>query len=595
MTNDGDGSRGAGDGDGSTGADDSADPTGAGGSNTVERSGSAKRGSEYVYEALLDVGVEVLVGIPGTQTLPLDRSVVERGEMTYVMARHETAVPHVAWGYFEASGTPAATLTVPGPGDTNAMHGLKNAAEDNVPILHVSADVNPADRGKGPIHEIEPDTFDNVVKANVTVERPRDLPAAVSRGIETALTPPYGPVRLGVPSGILAAEFEAPDAEVSVGETRYDNAAAYEAAAAALASAERPVVYAGGGARRSDDGPRVVRELADALDAPVVTSYKGKGVFPEDDPRWLGVTGSHLPAGARRALAAADVVLALGTDFDGVTTDHWELPMGDALVHVNLNPDDVDASYESDVAVVADVTAAGDELLCRLAERDAPADRWNGASVASAVREEYVERLRGEGLFGGGAPANTPELLAAVRQATPREAVVTTDVGGFRLWSMQAFECYGRRRFVTAGSWAGMGVGLPAAIGAAIARPDRPVLCLSGDGGLMMCIHELHTAAEYDLDIVLVVSNNSDYGIISKSPKIREYTDDHEFTWESPSYAQIAEGFGWDAVRVETAADAGDAVAEAFERGGPTLVDVAVETTEPSAAEAAEYDSALTL
>jgi len=109
--------------------------------------------------------------------------------MRYVMARHETAIPHIAWGHYEAGGSVAATLTVPGPGDTNAMHGLKNALEDCVPILHVSADANPDERGKKPIHEIEPDTYDNVVKANVDVERPIDLPAALARGVETALTP----------------------------------------------------------------------------------------------------------------------------------------------------------------------------------------------------------------------------------------------------------------------------------------------------------------------------------------------------------------------------------------------------------------------
>lgn len=122
--------------------------------------------------------------------------------MDYVMARHETAIPHVAWGYYETSGTVAATLTVPGPGETNAMHGLKNAFEDGVPIVHIAADVDPTERGKGPIYEIAPGTYDTVVKENVVVARPFDLQSAVRRGIEVALTPPYGPVRLGVPSGV---------------------------------------------------------------------------------------------------------------------------------------------------------------------------------------------------------------------------------------------------------------------------------------------------------------------------------------------------------------------------------------------------------
>ena len=175
----------------------------------------SSNGSEYVYQALVEAGVEVLIGIPGTQTLPLDRTVVERDEMEYVMARHETAVPHVAWGYYESGGGVAATLTVPGPGETNAMHGLKNAYEDCVPLIHVSADVDPDHYGKKPIHEIEPETYDTVVKRNVIVERAEELPLKVAEGLETALTPPYGPVRLGIPSPILEAEHELPSVSVT--------------------------------------------------------------------------------------------------------------------------------------------------------------------------------------------------------------------------------------------------------------------------------------------------------------------------------------------------------------------------------------------
>ena len=552
-----------------------------------------RRGSEYVYDALVDAGVEVLVGLPGTQTLPLDRAVAERDDMRYVMCRHETAIPHVAWGYHEAGGKTAATLTVPGPGDTNAMHGLKNAAEDCVPILHVSADAAPEDRGKGAIHEIEPDTFDNAVKANVNVERPMDLREDVARGIEVAHAPPTGPVRLGVPSSILDSEFAAPPVVVEPERAEHDIEGNVSRAVDLLAEADRPVIYVGGGARRSPEGVRVVGDLADALDAPVAASYKGKGVFPEDDARFLGVTGSHLPEGARRVLDRADVVLALGTDFDGVTTAHWELPMGETLVHVNLAPEDIGAAYEADVPIVGDVTAVGDALLDELG--GSGAGGWDGASVSRAVREEYLDSLESRGLFEDGPPLQTPRVLREVREATPREAVVTTDVGGFRLWSMQVFETYRPDRFVSAGSWAGMGVGLPAAVGAGLAEPELPVVCLSGDGGLLMCIHELATAAEEDIDLTLVVSNNRDYGIISKSPAIEQYTEGHRFTWETPDYAKIAEGFGCSAVRVETADELGEAVDESVGESGPTLIDVGVRTDEPSAAEAADYDSTVEL
>lgn len=550
-----------------------------------------KRGGDYVYEALLDAGVDLLVGIPGTQTLPLDRTVVERDEMDYVMARHETAIPHVAWGYYESGGGVAATLTVPGPGDTNAMHGLKNAYDDCVPVLHVSADVNPEDRGKSPIHEIEADTFDNVVKENVTVESGLELPAEMARGIEAAFEPPTGPVRFGVPSRILDESFHAPPAEVSPERTTWDADADIDAATALLADAERPVVYVGGGARRSPGGVEAIRGLVEDLDAPVAVSYKGKGVFPEDDPRFLGVTGSHLPPGAKRVLDRADVVLALGTNFDGITTANWSLPMGDRLIHVTLDPESVDVAYEADVAVLADVAGAVESIRDGLEG----AGGWDGGTLASAVREEYREALDAQGLFDDGPPLNTPGVLDAVRTSTPRDAVVATDVGGFRLWSKQVFEAYDPKTYITAGSWGGMGVGLPAAVGAAFANPEKPVVCLTGDGGLMMCVHELHTAAEYDLDVTVVVSNNADYGIISKSPKIDEYTEGHQFTWNSPEFVTVAEGFGCRGTRVESLDDLRDVVTDAVGRDGPDLIDVPVETDEPSAPEAAAYESTVEL
>jgi acetolactate synthase-1/2/3 large subunit len=551
---------------------------------------TTQRGGAHVYEGLRAAGVDLLVGIPGTQTLPLDRTVAEREGMRYVMARHETAVPHVAWGYHEAGGGLAATLTVPGPGDTNAMHGLKNALEDCVPLIHVSAEVNPEDRGKGPIHEIQADTVDNAVKENLTVERPREVRPAVDRGVAIATTPPTGPVRLGVPSGLLASEVESPAADVRAEAATYDATGAYGAAADLLAAADRPVVYVGGGARRSDGGPAAAAALVDALGAPFVTSYKGKGVIDERRSEWLGTTASHLNAGARRVLDAADVVVALGTDFDGVTTDGWSIRMGDALVHVNLDPGAFDRAYDADVAIADDVAHAAYELVARVENGG-----WDGATVGEAVREEYRRELDSADLLSGGDPASTPAVLEEVRTATPEEAIVVTDVGGFRLWAFQTFPAYGPERYVTAGSWAGMGVGLPGAIGASLANPDTPVLCLTGDGGLLMCIHELHTAAEEDVDLTTVVFDNGDYGTISKSPEIADYGGGRQFAWDSPSFVSIAEGFGCRGVEVETPAAVGEAVAERLGEPGVDVLSVPIDPDEPGVKQVADYDSTVSL
>ncbi|UHQ98467.1 thiamine pyrophosphate-binding protein (plasmid) [Natrinema zhouii] len=559
--------------------------------NSTDGGPTVRAGSEQLYDALVDAGIDLLVGLPGTQTLPLDRTVERRDDIRYVMARHETAIPHIAWGYYEAGGDVAATLTVPGPGDTNAMHGLKNALDDRVPLVHIAADADPDDRGKGPIHEIEPDTYDNVVKENVSIKRPVEFHQAIRSGIETALSPPYGPVRLGVPKSLLNAEFRSPPLTIDPPTSRFDGDEEYRTATRMLADAERPVVYLGVGARRSCD-PEAIRALVETLNAPVVTSYKGKGIFPEDDPRWLGVTGSHLPAGARRALEAADVVLALGTRFDGVTTDDWSLPVGDALIHVTLDASRIDVAYESDVAIIEDVASAVTRLRDGLRTESRPDTAWDGTSVGERVRAEYDDRLRAHGLLEDGAPIATAGALRTLRDVLPRETVATTDIGGFRLWAKQTFETYEPETYVTAGSWAGMGVGLPAAIGAKLAAPDRPVVALTGDGGAMMCLQELHTAASYELNVITILFNNQDYGIISKSPQIDQYAEGHRFDWSSPDFVAIAEGFGCRGETVQTLSGLENAVDAALARDdGPELIDVHVDPDEPTAASVADYDS----
>lgn len=561
---------------------------------TQRKQESQKRGGDHVYDALVNAGIELLVGLPGTQTLPLDRVVANRDEMTYVMARHETSIPHIAWGYYEASGKPAATLTVPGPGDTNAMHGLKNAYEDCVPVIHISADTDPENRGKGPIHEIAPDTYDNVVKENINIETETEFMKKVTRAIEVAQTPPYGPIRLGVPSGLLEAVFEAAPVSVTAERVEHDNEIAYTDAVDALADAKRPVMYVGGGARRSPGGDRTIKKLADVLNAPIISSYKGKGVFAEDDSRFVGVTAKHLPAGAKRVLDAADIVLALGTDFDGITTAHWSLPMGETLIHVNLDVSEINAAYESDIAIVDDVSRAGDRLLDGIQSIQQRTQTWNGTDLATTVREEYLEHLADEGMLAN-EPVFTPGALQTVRDVLPRDSVITTDIGGFRLWAKQVFEVYAQDRYITAGSWAGMGVGLPAALGAKIVHPDRPVVSLTGDGGLMMCLTELHTAVEYGLDVIVVVFNNSDYGIISKSPEIDEYTNGHQFEWESPDFVTVAEGFGCDGVTVDSRNGLHEALVDALNTDDPTLINVDIPTNEPSAVDASDYVSSVDL
>jgi len=261
-----------------------------------------------------------------------------------------------------------------------------------------------------------------------------------------------------------------------------------------------------------------------------------------------------------------------------VATVGGSLPLG-PLVHVTLDPADLHTRYETALRVRGDAGAAARRLVDA-----ADTSGWDGAAVGARASRAWEERLREGGFLDDRTPMPTAAALRAVRDALPRETSVTTDVGGFRLWAKQVFDAYDPTGYVTAGSWAGMGVGLPAAVGAAVGT-DGQVACLTGDGGLMMSLGSLHVASEEDLDIVCVVFDNADYGVISASDQIPP--GGPRFDWTAPEFATVAAGMGWRGERVETVAELRAAVDEAVRTGGPVLVDAVVDPAERTAAAAA--------
>ena len=545
---------------------------------------------EAVVDCLLEHGIDVAFGIPGKQTLPLNRALADR-DARFVVARHETAVTHQAWGYAESSapGEMAATVVVPGPGDMNAMNGLKNALNDAVPIVHLAVETERDVRGGDGIHETPPDTYDNVVKENVLVESPAGAVAAVADAIRVAREAPQGPVRVGIPKDVLASRTpQATPPERSLGAVPDAAAEAVERAAALLADAEAPVVLAGGGVRRSGASERL-EAVAEALDAPVVTTYKGKGTLPETHPLSAGVLCGGASTDLRELLAAADVGLVVGSDLDAVSTATWSVELPETLIHATLDADDVGFGYETELGIVADA----DRFLASLAET-LPGDAADGAGGeagaerAASVRDADRERFESLSTADDpGTPLRSVEVVRSVREAVPNDAVVTADAGGFRLWTLVSFAATGPESYVNPGSWATMGTGLPSAMGAKLANPDRDVVALTGDGGLMMCVHELHTLASEGIDVTVVALNNDDYAIISEEASRSFGFPEGAYGWADASLdlVSVARGMGVPAERVTERDGVGDAVASALRRDGPALVEVVTDPAEPQASE----------
>jgi acetolactate synthase-1/2/3 large subunit len=542
------------------------------------------RVGEAVVEALATGGIETTFGIPGKQTLPLNRAMAEHG-IEFVVARHETAVSHQAWGYAETTGRPAATVVVPGPGDMNAMNGLKNALNDCTPLVHLAVETDTRVRGGDGIHETPPDTYDNVVKANHTVETAESAATVVTEAIAEATSHPKGPVRVGIPKDFLGARVpQADPGEPSCTPIR-EPGPAIDAAADLLAGAESPVVLAGGGVRASDAAAEL-RGFAEHLDAPVVTTYKGKGTLPEDHPLSAGVLCGGSSAELVSLLESASHLVGVGTDFDAVATAGWRYDLPEDLIHITYHASDVGTGYDPNVGIVADAGLALAALTEALPARSGEDEgEREGASRAKAVRESDATRF--DALVGGEGPLTSVEALRAAREAVPREAAVAVDAGGFRIWTLVSFPAYGERTYVNPGSWATMGTGLPAGIGAKVGDPDRDVVVLTGDGGLMMCVHELHTLVSEGIDLTVVVFTNHDYAIISEEATRSYGLSEGAYGWaDAPiEFVGLAESFGLAARRAETATELREALTAAHESDGPELIAVPTDPTEPQASE----------
>ncbi|WP_256684734.1 thiamine pyrophosphate-binding protein [Halococcus qingdaonensis] len=536
--------------------------------------------STAVVERLRANGIDTVFGIPGKQSLPLNDGIDRADDIRYVVARHETAVSQAAWGYAETSGRLAATIVVPGPGDMNAMNGLKNAKNDCTPLLHIAIETEPELRGGDAIHETPPDIYDDIVKENLLVETAEATAAEIERAIMIAQTPPKGPVRIGVPKNFLKQDVAV------ASSTEYELSAPAEpddvtAAAELLDEARKPIVVAGGGVRTAGAATEL-SAVAESLRAPIVTTYKGKGVVGGDHPLWLGTLSGSASPELDETLAAADAALVVGSDLDAVATSNWSAPLPDELVHVTLDANDIGTGYSPTIGIVADARATLDELEDRFG--DGAGDGWDGAAEVAAVRDAYDERIA-DLLDAEREPPTSVACLRAVRRAIPDETVVSADAGGFRVWALNVFDAAGPRRYVNPGSWATMGTGLPAAIGAQLSNPEKPVLALCGDGGLMMAVHELHTAVAEDLPITTVVFNNDDYAIISEEAERSYGLESGAYGWPSAAldFPTIAEGMGMTALRADGIADLENRVAEAVGRDEPVLVEVRTDPDEPQA------------
>ncbi|MDQ3857177.1 MAG: thiamine pyrophosphate-binding protein [Actinomycetota bacterium] len=493
-------------------------------------------GGHVVAESLEALGAEVAFGLPGVHALAIWEGLRTSGVRS-VGLRTELNAGFAADGYARTSGRPAPLLLSTGPGALNSLTSLMEAASAHVPVVAIASQI-PRDlvgSRRGYLHELRDQlaSFAPVVKWAARASSVGVVPELLAEGWRQALAPPSGPVFLEIPVDLLTAETNL----ARVGELDGEPARpplppthALDAAAALLAAAERPVVWAGGGVLRAGAW-RELAALSERLDAPVATTYMGKGAFDENDPRAVGSACDE--RALQELLEEADVLLAVGTELGAETTGQYGLRLRGRLVQIDADATRIGSTYPA-LGLVGDATA----VLAALLERVPPASSdGGGASRAAAVRARIERQLAGQG------HDRERGLLGAIRRALPRDAVHAWDMTILAYWAAAHFPALTPRRFLYPLGSGTLGYAWPAALGAASALPTTPSLAVVGDGGFLYNIAELASARQYQLGGKLVLVDDRGYGILREYQR-EAYGETHAVDLVQPDFVALASAFG---------------------------------------------------
>ena len=544
------------------------------------------RGAEVLLEALVHEGVDTIFGYPGGAVLHIyDELWRYRERVTHYLVRHEQGAVHMAEGYARASGRVGVALVTSGPGATNAVTGIANAYMDSTPLVVVT--------GQVPLGLIGTDAFQEVdtvgitrpcVKHNYLVRDARDLAGIVREAFFLARTGRPGPVVIDIPKDVSAARCPYSRLEhvaFPFRETRRaPEPAAIARAARELVNSERPVLYVGGGIVNSGASEELLA-FAEELQLPVTPTLMGLGGFPSAHPLCLGMLGMHGTYAANMAVAESDLLVAVGVRFDDRVTGRLATFAPRArVIHIDIDPANIGKNVAPALSIAADAREALDALAAEIGARDAGVGT-NGGRAAWWGRIRAWQREQPLRYAGSPDKIKPQSVIRELHRQTAGRAVVTTDVGQHQMWAAQFYPFDGGRQWITSGGLGTMGFGLPAALGARLARPDRLVVAVVGDGGFQMTNQELATAVQYGIDVKVVLMNNGYLGMVRQWQEMfyeRAYSEVDISV--APDFVKLAEAYGAAAFRAATPAELPAALAAGLAHPGVAVIEVLVSKEE---------------
>jgi acetolactate synthase-1/2/3 large subunit len=539
------------------------------------------RGAELLVECLVREGVEYVFGISGGAVIEIcDALYHYRDRIKFILNRHEQGAAHMADGYARASGKVGVCLATSGPGATNLTTGVTTAYMDSVPIIAITGQVPTYNIGRDAFQEA--DIFGILmpsVKHNYMVRDPYDIPRIVKEAFYIASTGRPGPVHIDIPRDISRSpvdldKVEFPE-EVNIRgykPTIRGHPLMVRQAAELIMQAKKPILYIGGGVIKSGASEEV-RELAERCQIPVTYTLMAKGAFPDNHPLCTGMPGMHGTVAANFALNFSDLVICVGARFDDrVTGDLKEFAKHAKKIHIDIDPAEIGKNVKPDVPIVGDAKTVLRQLLELLPPKRH--DEWL-RQIEEWKREFPLVYDRNGKLK----PQYVIETLAKV---TGGNATIVTDVGQHQMWSALFYPCHRPRQFISSGGLGTMGFGLPASLGAKLARPDDLVVAIVGDGGFQMTMYELATAVVYNIPVKVVIINNFFLGMVKQWQDLffgSRYSG-VELTG-NPDFVKIAEAFGAVGFRVTEEDDVEKVLMRAMEiEDKPVVIDAWVDPDE---------------
>lgn len=544
-------------------------------------------GAEMVVRSLQDEGIEHIFGYPGGSVLDIYDAIFQCSDIEHFLVRHEQAAVHMADAYSRTTGKVGTVLVTAGPGATNCITGIATAYMDSIPLVVIT--------GQVPTNWIGDDAFQEtdmigasrpVVKHSFLCRKAEDLPTIIKKAYYIASTGRPGPVVIDIPKDVqnplVKLPYEYPKSVElrSYHPTLRGHKGQIKRALAALLGAKKPILYVGGGAVISNASQQVV-ELAEKLNLPVTNTLMGLGAFPGTHSQNIGMLGMHGTYEANLTMHNADLIFAVGARFDDRVTNNVDKFCPDAkIMHIDIDPTSISKNIHVDLPIVGSVEIVLQQMLDLLEETQASND-----SEKIKLWWEQINEWRAKQCLSyqtSETHIKPQQVIESLYKITNGDAIITSDVGQHQMFAANYYPFKEPRQWINSGGLGTMGYGLPAAIGCKIARPDKTVCCVTGDGSIQMNIQELSTCMQYKIPVIIVLLNNRSLGMVKQWQKMfYGGRQSHSYMDSVPDFVKLAEAYSHVGIKVDNIDELDPAIERAVElKERVVFIDVAVDPEE---------------